>query len=882
MCILKNFFRLPPFHHMDNKSIQVPGSAAETPVEAQATRTLKAFLLMAAVGVSTLLFLLGYFIVASVYQSLVQEDAQEVSELIAQQTFNSMYQVMSRGWSRQDVEVFLQSLRETTSNTGYKIEIYRGPKVEELFGSIGQPPLDQDIRTVFNSGNRLQTHGDTSHRDLFPLQVEERCQKCHVNAKVGDVLGVIELTQDFTTMLERARDKFMRILLLIAPLPILAAFLVALYITREIERPIEKLRNYVTNMGSLSDLRDLKHEMPALKFRELDNLRVGVSELAEQLRHIAVDKDLLEFEIRLLERFVITSDVVRDWQEYVKRLLVEINQVIPSYTLYSVFKVGDETLDLEIFWTSPPDGRTRQEFENQAIRIIHETGRFAEVTIDAIHHHISDPAAPEVSFMPDDLEMQSKTLVVERPKIGGIVGVGLHSNMERDPMRSLVVDSVLSTLLNVVGSVKAISKYTRELEYYATRDPLTNLYNQRVFRELLEYEISRAGRHGHRFALLVIDLDNFKAINDTHGHQEGDRFLQIFATTIKNVLRTGDVFSRYGGDEFVIMISEIEDSDPYLSAKRVLDACDTVVHTTPQGDEIRATSSIGVAVYPEHADNGNDLFLFADHMMYKAKAEGKHRLAIPDEADVLETFREIGMKSNLVQQALDEDWLIPYFQPIVVSEGGAPFAHEVLSRVQKPDGTIISAGEFVEVAERMGIIHRMDMQVMDKALRICAETGYQGRLFINLSPKALVLKEFFENISHLMTKYAMEPEQIVFELTERDTVRNIGLLEKFVTRLHLEGFKFAIDDFGSGFSSFHYLKRFPVDYVKIEGDFIANITNDRRDLAFVQSISMLAHDLEMKTIGEYVEDQEVLEAVVSAGIDFAQGYYIGRPSPKLG
>ncbi len=867
---------------MEKNIIPAPESSYKPLPAAKSPKTLKSFLLVVALGVSSLIFLISYFIISSVYHGMVQQDARVVSELISQQTFNSMYQVMSRGWSRQDVESFLQSLRESTSDTGYSIEIYRGPKVEQLFGTIEQPPMDQDIRTVFGSGLRLQTHSDDINRELFPLRAEERCLKCHINARKGDVLGIIELTQNLVPILQRARDKFMQILLLIAPMPILAAFLVALYITRKIERPIEKLRHYVTNMGSLSDLRDLKHEIPPLKFKELEKLREGIAELAEQLRHIAVDKDLLEFEIRLLERFVITSDVVRDWQEYVKRLLVEINQVIPSYTLFSVFKVGDESLDLEIFWTSPPDERTKIEFETHAIRIIQESGRFTDVVFDNVHHHISDPSAPMVTFIPDDLEMQSKTLVVERPKIGGIVGVGLHSSTERDPMRSLVVDSVLSTLLNVVGSVKAISKYTRELEYYATRDPLTNLYNQRVFRELLEYEIGRAGRHNHRFALLVIDLDNFKSINDTHGHQVGDRFLQNFATTIKNTLRTGDVFSRYGGDEFVIMISEIEDSDPYISAKRVLDACDTVVHTTQQGDEVHATASIGVAVYPEHADNGPDLFLFADHMMYKAKSEGKHRLAIPDEADVLETIRELGVKSNLVQQALDEDWLVPYFQPIVVSADSRPFAYEVLSRVRQPDGTIISAGDFIEVAERLGIIHRMDMQIMEKALRQSVETGYNGLLFINLSPKALVLKEFFENISYLMNKYEINPSQIVFELTERDTVRNIGLLEKFVTRLHLEGFKFAIDDFGSGFSSFHYLKRFPVDYVKIEGDFIANITNDRRDLAFVQSISMLAHDLGMKTIGEYVEDQEVLEAIIGAGIDFAQGYYIGRPAPDLG
>jgi EAL domain-containing protein (putative c-di-GMP-specific phosphodiesterase class I) len=193
----------------------------------------------------------------------------------------------------------------------------------------------------------------------------------------------------------------------------------------------------------------------------------------------------------------------------------------------------------------------------------------------------------------------------------------------------------------------------------------------------------------------------------------------------------------------------------------------------------------------------------------------------------------------------------------------------------------VAAGEFIEVAERLGVIHKLDLIVMEKAFALAAEQGYQGLLFVNLSPKALVLNEFFDGIRHQVEAAGLRPEQIVFELTERDTVRNVGMLEQFVNRLHIDGYKFAIDDFGSGFSSFHYIKRFPVDYIKIEGDFIANMINDHRDMAFVQSIALLARQLGIRTIGEFVESAEVMIAVADAGIDYAQGYHIGKPSPLL-
>ena len=229
--------------------------------------------------------------------------------------------------------------------------------------------------------------------------------------------------------------------------------------------------------------------------------------------------------------------------------------------------------------------------------------------------------------------------------------------------------------------------------------------------------------------------------------------------------------------------------------------------------------------------------MFADNMMYRAKTEGKHRIGMPTAEDLVEVFREMGERSLLVQKAIDEDRVEPFFQPICYSASGEVAGYEVLSRILGDDGVVTPAGDFIEYAERMGVVHKMDFQLMRRCCEKVAATDYDGTLFFNLSPRALVLKEFFEETRRLVRAYDLPPERIVFEITERETVHNLALLERFVNDLKLEGFQFAVDDFGSGFASFHYLGQFPIDYVKIEGDFVANMVRDNRDYAFVKSMA---------------------------------------------
>ena len=842
-------------------------------------RTIRSFILIASLLVALLFFGGTYFVVSKIFNQSVQQSAVNDADLLARATFSSMYQLMSTGWSREQLEQFAKANQQALDGSGYQMDFYRGEVVAEQYGSVEQNPITDTIAWVFEHGETQQQIESYAVRYTFPLRANETCLSCHSNVASGDVLGVIDIHQDFSASVAEARDDFFYGILWFVPLPVIGALLVTILVNRRISRSIQLLEAQAERVNRVADLRHLSLGNQDLGFDELNRIFRSFEGVVTKFRSVAVDRDLLEFEIKLLEKFIITSDVVRDWHEYISRLMRDINEVIETYTLFSIFKVEDELFDLDVFWRSPPSDATRQMLEQTVREKMAEHPNLSDATLIHINHHIADKEGPIIALDAEDVSVQVKSLLVDSPKIGGIVGIGVQAETVNDETRLLVVESVLSTLLNVVGSVKAIFKYTRDLEYYATRDPLTNLYNQRVFWEMIGYEIDRSERHNQPFSLLLLDLDNFKLVNDTYGHAFGDAFLTAFASAAGQALQRGDIFSRYGGDEFVVILPESDLERACITANQILTHTDQLSLPAPDGNPVTASASVGVATYPEHAQEAKDLFLFADNMMYKAKAEGKGRVAVPTEDDVADIFRSIGEKGMVIMQAVEQRRVIPYFQPILATKDDQIAAVEVLSRIDL-DGAIIGAAEFIEIAEKMGVIDRIDYIVIEKALGVIANSDFDGLIFINLSPRALVLSEFIPTVRKIVAQTGIPNERIVFEITERDTVKNIQVLEKFVQELRMEGFKFAIDDFGSGFSSFHYLKHFPIDILKIEGDFIVNMLDDSRDRAFVRMITELSHELNILTVAEFVESEEVLTQVRALGIDYAQGFLIGKPAAQ--
>lgn len=837
-------------------------------------RNLKGFLIYGAVIGTIIMLLLVYVGVSFGFQWYTAKQASDRAKKMAEITADSLYLLMERGWTKEELQAYLTASGASDKERHVSVAYYSRDELEVL--QLG----DQIIQ---NGQRGVQVLDSEKISFLYPQVVTGRCVVCHSDLEEGSVLGVLTVTEDLAPVMQVVRRDTFFYLLFLFPFPILGAVAISRFLTGRLDRSLQELQSRIQRINRTDDLRYLETNNIDLTFDEINFLYAELKNLAQRLRGIAVDKDILEFEVRLLEKFIITSEVVKDWKEHVNRLIIEINQIVDVHVIFSLFKVEAEDFVLEVFWLYTPSQKTKKIVE-EVIRTqlaSSEIFRNQEHVGVRIYHNVAvgDQQLEEIDE--SKIYFQTKSLFLETPQIGGIVGIGVSSRLKPDSTRMLVIEGVLTTLLNVIGSVKAVYKYTKELEYFATRDPLTNLYTQRVFWELLEYEVGRADRRNYKFSVIVIDLDDFKLVNDLHGHLVGDKFLQETAAIVRKCLRKDDILSRYGGDEYAIILPYADQEQAYSVAQRISKTLQEYTLELDNGSKARATASIGVAVYPDHGENAKDLFLIADNMMYKAKSMGKDRIGMPSNEDVINIFKIIEDKNMLLIKALEENKVNPHFQPIMNVTDDRIEANEVLMRIDLPD-QIMHAGDFIEIAESMGIISKLDFMLMEKALAKVAKESYQGYLFFNLSPKALIVSDFLLNIRALVHHFGIDPAKIVFEITERDTVKNLTMLSKFVNELKREGFKFAIDDFGSGFSSFQYIKRLPIDFVKIEGDFIRSLPgNGGMDRAIVMSIVTLARELGITTVAEFVEDEEVYRRIKELGIDYAQGYYIGRPSFEL-
>lgn len=843
-------------------------------------KTLKNFIFTTNVLLIAALFILVFVFTTYLHTGLAKEEAVKHADAISDQVFVSMYQVMKRGWNKEELNDFVSSLKENFDNTQYEINIYRSQKVKELFGEVNEKEKDELIERVLNKGEDIHLSDSNTLRNIQPLIAKKECLACHVNAKQGDTLGAIEVRQNLLDVVEATFLEYVYFFLIVIPLFILAAFVASRYTTKKISSSIELLHQKVQNVNSLKDFRKFNAKDMQFSFQEIDEIMVHIDSLASKLKAIAVDKELLEFEVQLLDKLMITSDIVRDWREYISQLLIEINHVMPTYTLMTIFHIGDEQLEVDVFWHGIPKDETLKLFEHFIKESISQHEQFYDVVSYSVNHNYARQDIYIDAVMYDGFMHRTKTLFLETPKIGGIVGLSVQSDTVADPIRHIVIDSILTTLANLVGSVKAINRYTHELEYYAAHDPLTGLFNQRIFYDLLDYEIKRSEHHGYKFAILMIDCDNFKPINDKHGHVFGDLFLQEFAELLSHAKRAEDILCRYGGDEFVLILTEITNDEAMQISQNISTQVRDFKLLAPDDTYASVTVSIGLSIYPDHGATQKELFLIADEMMYKAKESGKDGIKSPSHDDILEFVKDQEIKREILVDAVSNNRIVPFFQPIHCTQSGKNEIHELLMRIEV-DGKIIPAHEFIEVAESMSIINRMDLMIIENAFIKIKEENYQGTLFINLSPKSLIVANFTENITSLIMKYDIPRERVVFEITERETVKNFALLEKFVLGLKMAGYQFAIDDFGSGFSSFHYIKKFPIDYIKIDGEFIININKDPKDRAFVNSIVTLAKELGVKIVAEFVEDEEIAQTLRSMGVDYLQGYHIGRPQREF-
>lgn len=434
----------------------------------------------------------------------------------------------------------------------------------------------------------------------------------------------------------------------------------------------------------------------------------------------------------------------------------------------------------------------------------------------------------------------------------------------------------------IITDITRIRRQEEQLVHLATHDPLTGLHNRREFSAILERHLLSVKRYGGQGAILWMDLDGFKEINDGLGHKVGDELLASIAHRMKSTIRESDVLARLGGDEFAILYPNVDSTQAEIAATRLLEAIRQ--HTANiQGQAIRTTASIGIVVFPKHGTQPTELLMQADVAMYRAKKQGRNRFCVysPEQENMEVPEQRIDWLRR-VREALENDGFILYAQPILDLKTDEIVRYEILLRLVDRDGGIIPPGAFLDIAEQFGLSGDIDRWVLRKATRILSDTKIMEKgisFAINLSPRTMTDREFLQQISEMPALNVIGPVRLVMEITETAAIYNIHVAKDFLRTLRGQGYEFALDDFGMGFSSFYQLKNLDVDYLKIDGSFIRNLSSDPVDRHLVQAMVHLAAGLGKQTIAEFVEDQGALDMLREMGVDCAQGFHIGRPRP---
>jgi diguanylate cyclase (GGDEF)-like protein len=432
-------------------------------------------------------------------------------------------------------------------------------------------------------------------------------------------------------------------------------------------------------------------------------------------------------------------------------------------------------------------------------------------------------------------------------------------------------------------TTRALQKRERRLLHLANHDQLTGLPNRHRLVTELDAELARCASDNARGALFFVDLDQFKYVNDTCGHASGDHLLQLAAQQLRYAIRPTDFLARFGGDEFVVLARDVSRNEARALAGRVLELMRGLKHVENE-NVFHLQCSIGIALFHGDKLTAHEVMAQADIACQNAKARGRNRAEIysPAGKQTEQIARDV-MLMNRLRDALARDGFELHYQPLMHVRTREITHYETLLRLPTDDG-LIGPETFLPAAIRFGLMANIDRWVLRRVVRTLAENAPSSpamKLSTNLSGFAFDDEQLGQYLKELLDEYSVSGEHLVIEITEQLAVRFAANTDKQIAKLRELGCELAIDDFGSGYSSFSYLKRLPVNYLKIDGAFIRNLARDRVDQAMVRMVGEVARAAGMQTVAEYVHNEATLELLAKYGIDYAQGYYVGKPSAEL-
>lgn len=465
-----------------------------------------------------------------------------------------------------------------------------------------------------------------------------------------------------------------------------------------------------------------------------------------------------------------------------------------------------------------------------------------------------------------------------RVQLHGFVETKTGEHFEYTSLPEILNDQYMGRVL-CMRDVTGIRKNQELLKHQAFHDVLTNLPNRLLLLETLEHAIELAHLHRQYIAVLFIDLDDFKKINDTAGHQEGDNFLVDISKKLKSVLREGDILGRLGGDEFLIILEGID------SQRQIIKIHDRILRLFSKpflikNSEYNVTCSIGISFYPQDDETAQGLIRKADMAMYQAKNSGKNTYHYFDDSLERIALHRVSMESKL-NQAIKENQFTLCFQPKISLLTGKVIGVEALIRWILPGGEVVYPDEFISIAEETGLIKDLTLWVLKtacKAINSWKDSALPVlSLSINISPIDFLDPNFLKNVTQILHDTGVDPRLIEFELTESVFFSDIDNAKKIINSLKSMNIRVSIDDFGTGYSSLSYLHDLDIDYIKIDKSFVIDLDNQPRALAIVKSIIDVGVNLGVEVVAEGVESQAVAICLNELGCHIGQGYFYSRP-----
>ena len=723
------------------------------------------------------------------------------------------------------------------------------------------PDIIERVRAK-NTGELYLTAGGRYVLAVFPIALGER-----VDIPSSQRLGVLLMQRDLSPQLADARrtvgELWMEMTGVLAGLAVGLGILIHLLVTRRLNNLLNATKRFATGHLEVRSRLSGNDEVAALG-GAFDCMAEQIADTQKQL------------EQRVQQRTVELAETVSE----LKKEIAERRRV--EQTLFgekerirvTLASIGDAVITADL--------AGRIDYLNSSAERLTGWSR-AEAAGQTLHHvfHIVDESTRESVEGPVErcfrdgqaVGIAANTLLLCRD--GQERSIDYSASPIHDHQR-IIVGAVL-----VIRDVTEARRTARQLSYQASHDALTGLVNRREFERRLERILTTSSPE-EGYAIVYLDLDQFKVVNDTYGHVAGDALLRQVGGILAAQVRKRDTIARLGGDEFGALIEHCGEEQVLRIACKMREALqDFRFAWQERGFTIGA--SIGVVPIEPGIDTLASVFRAADSACYVAKEQGRNRIHVykRDDEELVQRHGEMQWVLR-IQEAIAESQFVLFYQPILSLDHTGDCRGEVLLRLLNRDGTVVPPGAFIPAAERYNQMQAIDRWVVRTVFAALTEPGAfppAARVAINVSGQSLGDSHFLEFIEQQIEERAVPVERICFEITETAAISNLTHALRFFTDLKQRGCSFALDDFGIGLSSFAYLKSLPVDFLKIDGSFVKDMTRDRIDHAMVEAIHRIGHVMGIKTIAESVESASILAQVRSIGVDYAQGYEIGKPRP---